>query len=198
MFTGIIKYKGQFISLIKKRSKYFLTISTNQKITQKEIGTSISVNGICLTLIRAKMLKNKYLIMFYLSPETLRLSNLRFLKKHEHVNIEKSLKFGDEIAGHFVQGHVDDCSSISKIYIKQGSWYIHVKYKHKFKKYIIKKGSIAINGVSLTIVSITKKYFELVIIPHSLKLTNLINLKKNDKVNVEYDVILKYLNRKKI
>ena len=198
MFTGIIKYKAKFISLNKNKSKYFLTLSTTQKFTNKEIGTSISINGICLTLIKAKKLKNKYLIVFYLSPETLRLSNLRFLKKNEHINIEKSLRFGDEIAGHFVQGHVDDCSSISKINIKQGSWYIHVKYKHKFKKYIIKKGSIAINGVSLTIVSITKKYFELVIIPHSLKLTNLINLKKNDKVNVEFDVILKYLNRKKI
>ena len=198
MFTGIIKYKAKFISLNKNKSKYFLTLSTTQKFTNKEIGTSISINGICLTLIKAKKLKNKYLIVFYLSPETLRLSNLRFLKKNEHINIEKSLRFGDEIAGHFVQGHVDDCSSISKINIKQGSWYIHVKYKHKFKKYIIKKGSIAINGVSLTIVSITKKYFELVIIPHSLKLTNLINLKKNDKVNVEFDIILKYLNRQKI
>ena len=111
------------------------------------------------------------------------------------LNIEKSLRFGDEISGHFVQGHVDDCSSISKINIKQGSWYINVKYKQKFKKYIIKKGSIAINGVSLTIVSVSKNHFQLVIIPHSLKLTNLINLKKNDKVNVEFDIILKYLNR---
>ena len=133
--------------------------------------------------------------MFYLSPETLRLSNLRFLKKKENLNIEKSLRFGDEISGHFVQGHVDDCSSISKIKIKRGSWYINVKYKQKFKKYIIKKGSIAINGVSLTIVSVSKNHFQLVIIPHSLKLTNLINLKKNDKVNVEFDIILKYLNR---
>ena len=107
----------------------------------------------------------------------------------------QSLRYGDEISGHFVQGHVDDCSSISKINIIRGSWYINVKYKQKFKKYIIKKGSIAINGVSLTIVSVSKKHFQLVIIPHSLKLTNLINLKKNDKVNVEFDIILKYLNR---
>ena len=195
MFTGIIKNKAQFVSLKKDKSKYFLTLSTVQKFTNKDIGSSISINGICLTLIRAKLIKNKCQIMFYLSPETLRLSNLRFLKKNENVNIEKSLRFGDEISGHFVQGHVDDCSSISKINIKQGSWYINIKYKQKFKKYIIKKGSIAINGVSLTIVSVSKNYFQLVIIPHSLKLTNLINLKKNDKVNVEFDIILKYLNR---
>ena len=195
MFTGIIKNKAEFVSLKKDKSKYFLTLSTVQKFTNKDIGSSISINGICLTLIRAKLIKNKCQIMFYLSPETLRLSNLRFLKKQENVNIEKSLKFGDEISGHFVQGHVDDCSSISKINIKQGSWYINIKYKQKFKKYIIKKGSIAINGVSLTIVSVSKNYFQLVIIPHSLKLTNLINLKKNDKVNVEFDIILKYLNR---
>ena len=195
MFTGIIKNKAKFVSLKKDKSKYFLTLSTVQKFTNKDIGSSISINGICLTLIRAKLIKNKCQIMFYLSPETLRLSNLRFLKKQENVNIEKSLKFGDEISGHFVQGHVDDCSSISKINIKQGSWYVNIKYKQKFKKYIIKKGSIAINGVSLTIVSVSKNYFQLVIIPHSLKLTNLINLKKHDKVNVEFDIILKYLNR---
>ena len=195
MFTGIIKNKAQFVSLKKDKSKYFLTLSTIQKFTNKDIGSSISINGICLTLIRAKLIKNKCQIMFYLSPETLRLSNLRFLKKKENVNIEKSLRFGDEISGHFVQGHVDDCSSIRKINIKQGSWYINIEYKQKFKKYIIKKGSIAINGVSLTIVSVSKNYFQLVIIPHSLKLTNLINLKKNDKVNVEFDIILKYLNR---
>tara|TARA_B100002051_G_C16417596_1_gene477765 strand:+ start:55 stop:642 length:588 start_codon:yes stop_codon:yes gene_type:complete len=195
MFTGIIKNKAEFVSLKKDKSKYFLTLSTVQKFTNKDIGSSISINGICLTLIRAKLIKNKCQIMFYLSPETLRLSNLRFLKKNENVNIEKSLRFGDEISGHFVQGHVDDCSSISKINIKQGSWYVNIKYKQKFKKYIIKKGSIAINGVSLTIVSVSKNYFQLVIIPHSLKLTNLINLKKNDKVNVEFDIILKYLNR---
>ena len=195
MFTGIIKNKAKFVSLKKDKSKYFLTLSTVQKFTNKDIGSSISINGICLTLIRAKLIKNKCQIMFYLSPETLRLSNLRFLKKKENVNIEKSLRFGDEISGHFVQGHVDDCSSISKIKIKRGSWYINVKYKQKFKKYIIKKGSIAINGVSLTIVSVSKNHFQLVIIPHSLKLTNLINLKKNDKVNVEFDIILKYLNR---
>ncbi len=195
MFTGIIKNKAEFVSLKKDKSKYFLTLSTVQKFTNKDIGSSISINGICLTLIRAKLIKNKCQIMFYLSPETLRLSNLRFLKKKENVNIEKSLRFGDEISGHFVQGHVDDCSSIRKINIKQGSWYINIEYKQKFKKYIIKKGSIAINGVSLTIVSVSKNYFQLVIIPHSLKLTNLINLKKNDKVNVEFDIILKYLNR---
>ena len=195
MFTGIIKNKAEFVSLKKDKSKYFLILSTVQKFTNKDIGSSISINGICLTLIRAKLIKNKCQIMFYLSPETLRLSNLRFLKKNENVNIEKSLRFGDEISGHFVQGHVDDCSSISKIKIKRGSWYINVKYKQKFKKYIIKKGSIAINGVSLTIVSVSKNHFQLVIIPHSLKLTNLINLKKNDKVNVEFDIILKYLNR---
>ena len=124
---------------------------------------------------------------------------LFFLKKQRAVNdftrSSIKLRFGDEISGHFVQGHVDDCSSISKINIKQGSWYINIKYKQKFKKYIIKKGSIAINGVSLTIVSVSKNYFQLVIIPHSLKLTNLINLKKIDKVIVEFDIILNYLIR---
>ena len=109
MFTGIIKNKAQFVSLKKDKSKYFLILSTVQKFTNKDIGSSISINGICLTLIRAKLIKNKCQIMFYLSPETLRLSNLRFLKRKENVNIEKSLRFGDEISGHFVQGHVDDC-----------------------------------------------------------------------------------------
>ena len=92
---------------------------------------------------------------------------------------------------------MDTTALVKKINFVGKSWYINFKILKKYKKILIQKGSIAINGVSLTIVSITKKYFELVIIPHSLKLTNLINLKKNDKVNVEFDVILKYLNRKK-
>ena len=83
MFTGIIKNKAEFVSLKKDKSKYFLTLSTVQKFTNKDIGSSISINGICLTLIRAKLIKNKCQIMFYLSPETLRLSNLRFLKKRK-------------------------------------------------------------------------------------------------------------------
>ena len=114
------------------------------------------------------------------------------LKINDIVNLEKPIKFGDRISGHFIQGHVDTTARVKKIKLFGKSWYIDFSLPKKYRKFIIEKGSIAINGVSLTIAKKLKKIFRIVVIPQTLKYTNLINLKKGEIVNIEYDVLSKY------
>ena len=114
------------------------------------------------------------------------------------INIEKSLSYGTKISGHYVQGHVDTTARLKKILIIDKSWIVVLEINKSFSKFLIEKGSIAINGVSLTISKVIKNYFEINIIPHTLKLTNIIKLKKDDRVNIEFDIFSKYLiNMKK-
>ena len=128
-----------------------------------------------------------------MSKETLDRTNFKFTKLGDHVNIEKSLNYGTKISGHYVQGHIDTVANVSSIKIIDKTWVVSIDIKKSFYKYLISKGSIAINGVSLTISKIKKNGFEICIIPHTLKLTNLINLTKNNYVNIEFDIFSKYL-----
>ena len=193
MFNGIIYNQG-IIKVIKRSPKYVkgslvIEVSSNIKFKKSDIGESVCCDGVCLTLIRIK----KKSFLFYLSKETLKRSNFKFVKIGKSINIEKSLTHGQKVSGHYVQGHVDTTGKIKSISIIDKSWNIKVSIPSKFKKYIISKGSISINGVSLTISSIIKEGFVLTIIPHTLKLTNLINLKPNNLVNLEFDIFSKYL-----
>ncbi len=136
----------------------------------------------------------KRLIFFYISIETLKRSNLRNIKIGQIINLEKSLIYGQKISGHFIQGHVDTTARIKSINIIDRSWVVKLELKDKrFNKFLNEKASISINGISLTISYISKKYFVLNIIPHTLKLTNLKNLRVNDIVNVELDILSKYI-----
>ena len=191
MFTGIIKKTAKVISNAKKNKGYELVLLSNLKCKKKDIGSSICVNGVCLTLTS---FINKNLFFFF-SYKTFELTNFKYLKKNSIVNLERSLKFGDEIAGHFVQGHIDTIGKIKSIKKQLKTWTIAVSISPNYSNYLIDKGSISINGVSLTIVKVNKNIFTLVIIPHTLKETNLINLTKNDIVNVEFDIVIKYLNK---
>ncbi len=191
MFSGIIKYTGRIKKIHKKNNNCILQIISPIKFSKSEIGSSVSCSGVCLTL--EKIYKN--ISTFYVSKETLKISNFRQLKKENLVNLEKSLKFNDRISGHFVQGHVDTTSKVKKIVTFGKSWFINFSINPRYKKYIVHKGSISINGVSLTISRILKNEFQIVIIPHTLKLTNLIYLKKGDIVNIEFDVLGKYIKK---
>ena len=189
MFNGIIKHTGKIRNIYKKNVNCIIEILSKIKFSKIEIGSSISCSGACLTL-------NKYkgnLSKFYISKETLNRTNFKSTNKGDLINLEKSLKYGDRISGHFVQGHVDTTSTIKKIDFVGKSWFINFKLAKKYKKYLVQKGSIAINGVSLTISKILKDGFQIVIIPHTLKLTNLMYLKEKDVVNVEFDVLGKYI-----
>ena len=194
MFTGIIKKTG-VIKKIKnlKKGKRILVKSSLKLNKKNDIGTSISCSGVCLTIEKIK----KKRISFYLSNETLRLTTFKNLKLNQVVNLEQSLKFGKRISGHFVQGHADDICIVKNKKIVGKSWYLYFSLKKKLKKFLVKKSSIAINGISLTIAKIFNNSFLIVVIPHTLKLTNLKNVKKNDIVNVEIDIFAKYIKNLK-
>ena len=189
MFNGIIKNTGIINQIHKKNNNCVIEIYSKIKISKSEIGSSISCSGTCLTLEKYK----DNLSRFYISKETLNKTNFKYSKKGDIVNLEKPLKFGDSISGHFVQGHVDTTCTINKVNYIGKSWFIDFKLAKNYSKYVIQKGSISINGVSLTISKILRDGFQIVVIPHTLKLTNLIRLKKKDVVNVEFDVLSKYI-----
>ena len=189
MFNGIIKNTGRITKIYKGNNNCMIEILSKMKFTKKDIGSSISCSGACLTLEKY----NKRSVNFYLSKETLSKTIFKTSKKGDIINLEKSLKYGDRISGHFVQGHVDTTCSIKKIYFIGKSWLINFKLPNKYKKYLVPKGSIAINGASLTIAKILKYGFQISLTPKTLKLTNLIYLKEKDSVNVEFDILGKYI-----
>ena len=194
MFNGIIYNQGK-IKKIKKSSRYVsgsrvLEIASNIKFKKTDIGESVSCDGVCLTLIRI----NKKDFSFFLSKETIKRSNFRYAKIGKIINMEKSLLHGQKISGHYVQGHVDTTAKVKSINIIDKSWVIRLGLENKkLYKFLIEKASISINGVSLTISKVSKKYFEINVIPHTLKLTNLRKLKPKNIVNIELDIFSKYV-----
>ena len=191
MFSGIIKHTGKISQIYRNNNNCVIEILSKIKFSKSEIGSSISCSGACLTLEKYK----GNLIKFYISKETLSRTNFKSLNKGDLINLEKSLKYGDRISGHFVQGHVDTIGTIKKIDFVGKSWFVNFELPKKYKKYLIQKGSITINGVSLTISKILKNGFQIVVIPQTLKLTNLLDLKEKDVVNIEFDVLGKYIKK---
>ena len=190
MFNGIIFNTGKVIHLKKNKNSIQVGIAAKINFKKKEIGSSISCNGVCLTIEKIK----KNIIFFYISNETLKRSNFKVLKLNQIINLEKSLTYGQSISGHFIQGHVDSVAKIKKISFIDKSWIIKFQIlDKKLNKYLIHKASISINGVSLTISKVYQSFFEINVIPHTLNLTNLKNLKPNDLVNVELDILSKYM-----
>ena len=196
MFTGIIQNQAKLIKIDNVSKNYTLIVESDIELKKRDIGTSIAIDGVCLTLIKYKIIKKKkYQLFFNISPETLKISNLDKKELGYIFNLEKSLKYGDEIAGHFVQGHVDDTGKIYSISKIRNSWKFWIIINNKFRKYLIKKGSVAINGVSLTINDIKKNLLRIDIIPHTFKKTNFAHLSKGSRVNLEYDLLIKYLKK---
>ena len=194
MFNGIVYNQG-IVKNIRKSSKYIngsrvLEISSKLNFKKIDIGESVCCDGVCLTLIRIK----KKSFLFYLSKETIKRSNFKNIKIGNSINIEKSLYHGKKISGHYIQGHVDTTCIVKDIKIVDRSWNINFKLNKKFSSFIVEKGSISVNGVSLTVSKSNRNNFQITVIPHTLKLTNLIKLKKGDLVNIEFDMVGKYLN----
>ena len=189
MFNGIIFNKGIVKKFLKRPKGINIFIQSNIKLTKKDVGVSISCDGVCLTLISTK---NK-IMEFYLSNETIKRSKFRFLKINEQINLELPLKYGQKISGHICQGHVDTVGKIKNIKKIDKSYLFDFGIPAKERKNIIEKASICINGISLTISKVTKKGFQIWIIPHTFKLTNLSKLNQNDLVNIEIDILSKYV-----
>ena len=191
MFNGIIFNKGTVTKIIKRKKGVNLFLRSNIKLSKKNLGLSVSCDGVCLTLISCK----KKIIEFYLSNETLKKSKFKNVKINDKINLELPLKFGQNISGHICQGHVDTVSKVKNIKKVDKSLVFEFKIPKKFKKLLVEKASILINGVSLTISKIKEESFEIWVIPHTLKLTNLSNIIRNDLVNVEIDILSKYTKK---
>lgn len=197
MFTGIITHLGTVESLKSNREKdLLLAVSTKKIVGRKlEIGCSIACNGACLTLIKKETKGAKNIFSFQASKETLTKTTLKNWRVGDLINLEFALRFGDELGGHLVLGHVDDTSKIKAI--------LPIKDSHKFTfsapkelmKFIAPKGSITIDGASLTVNEVTKNSFSINLIPHSLKNTSFQNAKVGNAVNIEIDLMARYLER---
>ena len=189
MFNGIIFNKG-IVKKIQKRPKGInIFLKSDVILKKKDIGISIACDGVCLTLISIK----KKIMEFYLSNETIMRSKFRFLKINDIVNLELPLEYGQKISGHICQGHVDTVGKIMNIKKIDKSYLFDFKITKKERKNIIEKASICINGISLTISKVTNNGFQIWVIPHTFKLTNLSKLQKNDLVNIEIDILSKYV-----
>ena len=189
MFNGIIYNQG-VVSKITKRSKGInLFIKSNLKISKKDIGLSIACDGVCLTLISYK----SKVMEFYLSKETISRSKFRFLENSDKINLELPLKYGTKISGHICQGHVDTVAKILNIKKIDKSYIFDFEISKNERNNLIEKASICVNGISLTISKVTKRGFQIWIIPHTYKETNLSTLKKLDLVNIEIDILSKYV-----
>jgi len=189
MFNGIIFNKG-LITKISKRSKGInIFVKSDLKLNNKDIGVSVACDGVCLTLITIK----KKIMEFYLSNETVQRSKFKFLKTKDLINLELPLKYGQKISGHICQGHVDTTGKVLSVKKVDKSYIFDFEIDSKERKNIIEKASICINGISLTIAKKTKKGFQIWVIPHTFKLTNLSKLKKASLVNIEIDILSKYV-----
>ena len=193
MFTGIIEDIGKVFRIKKSGDKIFF-ISTIIHYKNLKIGSSISCNGICLTIIkRGKNKKNNWFVITA-SKETLSKSNLGLMKDGSLINLETSLKVGEEISGHLVFGHIDKSVKLLSKKYEGSSLLLKIELPFELKSYIAPKGSISINGVSLTINNVSEKSFEVNIIPHTLKTTTFDKIRINDLLNLEVDMIARYVS----
>ena len=191
MFNGIIKNIAKINKIYKKRGNSIMEVYSKIKFKKSDIGSSISCSGACLTLENY----NGKISKFFISNETLKKTIFKNSKNGDIINFEKSIKYGDRLSGHFVQGHVDTTSRVKKIKRSGKSWVVDFTLKKNYMKNLVPKCSVCINGVSLTVASLNKLGFQITLIPKTLKLTNLIYLKKGDLVNIEFDIIGKYIKK---
>jgi riboflavin synthase len=189
MFNGIIFNKGIITKILKRPKGINIFVKSELRLTNKDVGVSVACDGVCLTLITIK----KKIMEFYLSNETILRSKFSSLKKNDLMNLELPLEYGQKISGHICQGHVDTVGKILDIKKIDKSYLFDFKINLKEKKDIIVKASICVNGISLTISKVTKKGFQTWVIPHTYKLTNLSKLKKGSFVNIEIDILSKYV-----
>ena len=190
MFTGIVEEIGKVSNIQKLGSNVDFTI-TAKMTPELKIDQSVSHNGVCLTVVSID--HQEFTVTAV--AETLEKTNLRELKVNTPVNLERGMKLGDRLDGHIVQGHVDQTATCKEVIEKDGSWEFTFEYDPAIGNITIEKGSITINGVSLTVINSKKNEFSVAIIPYTYNNTTFKNLRKGDLVNLEFDVIGKYVKR---
>ena len=192
MFTGIIVGTGKVTKLdqkTKNRSAIQMTVDLGKYASGLKIGQSVAINGVCLSA--TKISRNK--CIFEMIDETTKKTDLGNVKAGSTVNVERSLKVGDRLEGHFVLGHIDGVATITKIEKKPKEVKFWFKIPKKLTKYVVKKGSIALDGISLTLVNVKKDIASVCLIPHTINVTNFKSKKIGDKLNIETDVLGKYI-----
>jgi len=187
MFSGIIEEVGEVKNISRQSNAAVIKIKADKIIEGIKIGDSISVNGACLTVIK----KETEALSFQAIPETLKITNLGFLRIADKVNLERSLKMGDRLSGHFVTGHIDCMGIIRKKSLISNNWSLEITVPPEFIKFVLNKGSIAVDGISLTIANKKSAAFSVYVIPHTLKETTLGQKGHSDRVNIEFDILAK-------
>ena len=198
MFTGIVQSLGIIKDIVKDTNSYI--INTDLDLHDCKVGSSINCDGICLTAISISKHQNIYEFEVNVGEETFKRTNLIHWKKNYKINLEKSLRLGDEIAGHFVYGHVDITIPVKTIKKITNSWEFEFSTSElhsqtNLKKMIVEKGSIAINGISLTVANVYENSFIVSVIPHTFENTNFSLLAKTNKVNIEFDPLARYISK---
>jgi riboflavin synthase len=191
MFTGLVEEVGAVESITGNQDAKRMVIRAQKVLDGVKIGDSIAVNGICLT-VTAHSTKHFHVDVM---PETLRHTNLRELKRGQSVNVERALRLGDRFGGHLVSGHIDGTGTILSRQLHANAVLFRIKASNELLRYMIPRGSICIDGISLTLVEVTQDSFSVSIIPHTLASTSLQDRKPGDVVNVETDMIGKYVER---
>lgn len=196
MFTGIVEGVGRILKInrdTKKRSAVQITVDLGRHVKGLKVGQSVALNGVCLTVTGISNSKCN----FEMIDETIKKTDLGNLRVGSIVNVERSLRVGDRLEGHFVLGHVDGVGIIKKIQKKPKEVRVWVEVPKNLSRYVVKKGSIALDGTSLTISDIKKNLVCVCLIPHTVEVTNFHSKEEGDKVNIETDILGKYLIREK-
>ena len=191
MFTGIITDVGEILSIDLDNGK--IKISSKFNHNDIDLGASICCSGICLTVVEKDKYKNYSYFCFEVSQETISCTSVKFWKKNTKINLEKSLRFGDEVGGHLVTGHVDCLGEIKSINKSKNSNIFKIKYPKKYKRYVASKGSICLDGISLTINEAFDDFFSVNIIPHTEENTSWSKISKGDSINIEFDILARYV-----
>ena len=189
MFTGIIEERGEIREIRKNRSGARLTLQTKKTHRESRIGSSLSIDGVCLTIVQ----KKGSVLSFDVSKNTLRMTTLGSLKRGDFVNLERALKIGSRLGGHFVQGHVDGVGILMSRRKEGKNLLLKVKCPRTLSSYLIPRGSIAVDGISLTLADCRQNHFFLYLVPHTLQETTLGEKQVGEKVNLEVDLLSKFL-----
>lgn len=199
MFTGIIESVGRVQNVSASGKSIYLWIVLHRRIRlgrkkpaqwKMKTGESISIDGICSTV---KRLRGNVFEVEYM-PETVKKTTAKFLGKGMYVNLERSLRASDRLDGHLVQGHVDTTGDIREVRKDGRSVVLKISFPNRYRRFIVEKGSISVNGVSLTVVAVGTNWFSVSLVSYTLEHTNLQNLKKGDRVNLEVDILARYLD----
>lgn len=187
MFTGIVEELGVLRRRHQSGRVMVIEVSADKTLQGASVGESIAVNGACLTVVQLK----KDALVFEVMPETLKSTNIGLLKTGEQVNLERSLKAGDRISGHFVTGHIDCLGLVRKKSYLNNNLVFQIAVKPEYLRYCLPKGSICVDGISLTLAAKTNSTFSVYLIPHTLKNTTLNFKGPSSRVNIEFDILAK-------